>query len=1264
MRFMRADLLLPTAESPRRMILRSGSGKLSVLLVSGDWYVGSSTDMLGTAVGRGGGGGGAGGDPTSADSRVRCRDYQYATVMDRDCSRAGWWRLVVVVVCVLVWWSELVCLSAATFGSLRSTQEAARHQEPFARAWANERGVPLVRTADLRRPPCSHTTSARLHYCTPPAPPPLLSSNNTPRSTLSRSSSPCAPSTDCRDAMRAAAARQAIWLARCTLTRPICPSTTGSAHSYLHLIPPPSRLLSLPALFCRHAHSKAGRRVRRSSTRYTLPAPASFPSLAAFTQHVVTARSTPAAVKSTLTSARSLLGPDAYELLISLLTAARPSAADIAAALAEVRPFAVEHEKERKQAKLRLVQSKHVQPGEQQHSDQLQPQLDERAIAQLQRALTNIAKHISPTPHADSSPTLSANEQQENPSPSPKPPSPVSVRPPAVVRLSRVHSSPTRLFLTQLSALLPSVHFQALLRCFLVHSTAQIGDLRRQERHLATLRDIVAAAALTDDKAWQTLYRQYKGLRRRGALDEAVCTEWMKEVDEAELRKLLPQAKEIEKLLQERRNRTTQQSESERREVDKREKVKEREAAAEQERIRLESIMGKAGSLSLPRPPPLLAFFPGSSVPIDAAALPASFLPPSDWSLAAMRCLEQLQAEYHPLTYWHFRSYMALLAAGPAAEMAAATSSSAVLSNVIAYCALLFPDSHLLKPLASQLPTFLHLSAPPPLPRKQASKPSPPLSSLASVPSFELPLERHAFLCHLHREAVPAQSSELFLSWWRWQLTVEEAERRGEQLNDEGAGGKNESGAVRAAEVDVETSEEMKSLDAEISRLQQRRRRRRRKQVDAIEAAASASSTADSEKRSAESKPRKEAVHSRLTVLNTATRLFGDGSPLVFLLRQHISALTFAEWSEVRLRLSAESDNHDYIGFFVDESSTAPTTPAVYHQRYNNPLLESNPALLFVHSPTPPAALSAAAAAAAAASSSSSSSSSSSPTALSAIEAFSSFRSSHSGSKLFLSNVPPDMSARELMFALRRIGEVKGGELFREKQRLSSTEREMLAERERREKAASSSSSSLLYAAGVAKKGHSLKVLKMAGDSPVYASVYFASAASLEVAHEPSLHLFGLQYRGRSIYPLPVAAITRLTLASPTLRHSFSFTHLVSHIVALIVPAVLPSPSHLSVSSRSTLTNNGYVTVTLRSHEEAARVWEKLRGELFAGRRVRCSWAWEDRDKVGSSRTREHEKEKQPSLVELEGSRDDVRKVREADIVVNGAARQRMGEMN
>ena len=39
------DLLLPTAESPSSMILRSGSGRLSVLVVSGDWCSGSSADM-------------------------------------------------------------------------------------------------------------------------------------------------------------------------------------------------------------------------------------------------------------------------------------------------------------------------------------------------------------------------------------------------------------------------------------------------------------------------------------------------------------------------------------------------------------------------------------------------------------------------------------------------------------------------------------------------------------------------------------------------------------------------------------------------------------------------------------------------------------------------------------------------------------------------------------------------------------------------------------------------------------------------------------------------------------------------------------------------------------------------------------------------------------------------------------------------------------------------------------------------------------------
>ena len=952
---------------------------------------------------------------------------------------------------------------------------------------------------------------------------------------------------------------------------------------------------------------------------------------------MVSSRATPAIVKSTLTSARSLLGPDAYELLITSLTATRPSPADIAAALAEVRPFAVEHEKERRKAKLRLVQSKRVQQGKPQQSDQLQPQLDERAITQLQRAINNIAKYINTNTSTDSTPTLKASTHHAAP---PSPRSSSAAGRPSRVRSPTQSPSPTRLLLQQLSALLPPLHFQALLRCFLVHSATPLTNLKLQERHLATVRDIVAATTVKDDKAWQLLYGQYKGLRRREALDERVCAEMMKEVDEVALRKLLPQAKEMEKSIQERRSRSPQQTDTERTEVDKREKVKEREAAAEQERARLTTIMDKAACLSLPIPAPLPAYFPGSPIPIDAAALPSILLPPAEWTVAAMRCLEQLQAECHPLTYWHFRSYMALLAAGPATELAAASSASAVLSSVTSYCSLLFPESRILSMLSPHLPTFLLLPAPLPLSSKRALKPSPALSSLPSVPSFDLPLERHVFLCHFHREVVPAQSSELFLAWWRWQLSMEEAERRGQRLDGEDVLETSEKGE----EVDQEASAEMKGLDEEISRLQ-RRKRGRRTPVEATEAATIVT-TADVEKKASESKPRKE-VYSRMTVLNTAVRLFGDSSPLVFLLRQHITALTYAEWSEVRLRLSVESEHHDYIGFFVNESSSASASPLAFHQRYNNQLLESNPSLVFVHSPAPPLS--------APASSPSSSPSPPPPSAAlsSSTDAFSSFRSSHSGHKLFLTNLPPDMSARELMFALRRIGDVKGGELFREKQRISSTDREMMAEREKREKAAASPSSALSASSG--RKGQPLKVLKVANDSPVYAAVYFSSAAALLNAQEPSLHLFGLHYRGHSMYPLPSTGITRITLASPTLRHSFSFGHLVSHIVSLLVPSVLPSPSHVSIASRATLSNNGYVTLTLRTHEEAVRVWERLRGELFAGRRVRCSWAWEERAKLASSSTREQDKDKQHVVgVESEIAREEVRKVRETDIINEG----------
>ena len=1012
-----------------------------------------------------------------------------------------------------------------------------------------------------------------------------------------------------------------------------------------------------------------------------LPAPSSFPSLAVFTQHVLTSRTTPPLVKQTLTSARSLLGPDAYELLISHLSAAAlPTAADISAALAEVRPFAVEHERERNKAKLRLVQAKRSQQGDAQQSDQLQPQLDERAMLQLQRALVSIAKYINPTatPPASSAAATGGTESnkakgsgaitpppavksQPAPSASPPPTFPAkSGRPPqkgAAVQPQLV--SPTRQLLTRLANTLPPLHYQALLRCFLVHATTPPSNRTLHERQLTTVRDVVAAAQLQDDTTWQSLYRQYKALRRREALDEAVCADLIQPVDEAELSAVLPQAAEIERQVAERKRRLRQHGDAaERKEADKRENVRESHAAAEQERGRLIGITGRATSLSLPEPLPLPAFYPASPIPIAATSLSASLLPPSKWTLAAMRCLEQVQSQCHPLTYWHFRSYMTQLAAGPAAELAAATSASAVFAAVRSYCALLFPQPQLVSLISTNLPTFLSIDAPP---LRLSGRPgrarlSPTVASLSSIPTFDLPLERHVFLCHLHREVVPVQSSELFLAWWRWQLSAEEMQRSKERA-DEGPDAA-PAGAAAVEEVDEEASEEMKTLDEEISRMNKRKRRRRKQGGDSNEEAEEDAPT--EEKKAAERKPRRDA-HSRASVFNAAARLFGDSSPLVFLLRQHNDALTHAEWSEVRLRLSPESEHHDYIGFFfVDDSSSAgAAAQPPYHQRYNNPLLESNPALVFVHSPTPPSAPSPA-------SPPSASLLPPLPAALSsAIAAFSSFRAARHAHKLFLSNVPPDLSARELQFALRRIGAVQGGELFREKQRLGSTEREMIAEKDKRDKAANA------HTAPVARgrKATPLnKVLKMSGASPVYACVYFESAAALEAAAEPSLHLFGLQYRGRSMYPMPASTVTRITLASPTLRHSFSFSNLVQHIVQLLVPAVLPSALHVSVNSRSSLANNGSVTLTLRTHEEAVRAWERLRAELFAGRRVRCSWTWEERDKLLGSTAKEQEDSnaavrtvEQNRYAGNVRTRNDGRPVQEAEVTFE-SIRQRAGE--
>ena len=355
-----------------------------------------------------------------------------------------------------------------------------------------------------------------------------------------RTPRPVHPQSTPRGKMRAAAARQAIRLARSTLTRPIHPSAADLTPAHFHLFSQLHCLLSPPILFCRHARTKAAngsskKHPRQSSpTPYTLPAPSSFPSLAVFTQHVVSSRTTPTTVKATLSTARSLLGPDAYELLISLLTAAQPSPVDIAAALAEVRPFALEHERERRQAKLKLVQPRRTQQQQQQQGepqqqyDHLRPQLDERlderAMAQLQRSLTSIAKYIkpnpTPTPTSGNENTVaphhtSTAQQTTTAAPSPQPPPSTARRPPPARSPSAARShNPTRQLLTQLSTLLPPLHFQALLRCFLYHATTPLTNLRLQERHLATIRHIVSAAGLPggEDKGWGVLYGQYKGV--------------------------------------------------------------------------------------------------------------------------------------------------------------------------------------------------------------------------------------------------------------------------------------------------------------------------------------------------------------------------------------------------------------------------------------------------------------------------------------------------------------------------------------------------------------------------------------------------------------------------------------------------------------------------------------------------------------------------------------------------------------------------------
>ena len=854
----------------------------------------------------------------------------------------------------------------------------------------------------------------------------------------------------------------------------------------------------------------------------------SFPSASAFAQHVLSSTHTPSIVKSTFTTARIVLGADAFELLLSLLTASStpssispsssPTLAAVQRMMAEVRPFAEDFHREKQLAKVRLVDPSSL-PRSSPRRRQLGP-LDSRGWASLTHAVHSICRFIRPR----------ASELS------------VVIHPPQ----ERADvASQTRALVAAFASLLPPLTLQLLLRDVVLDCLRPFNESRTHERLMHRIRAWLTEAS--DAAEAGRAYGEYKQLRKKGRVDLAELGHAITDVSDEDTQRMEATIKQRMDLReppptsafkQQLEDRARKDRERLQREAQREaERVRE-DDIANKERARLDNIRAQAASLSLPLPPPLPSYDPMSTVPFDAAALSPALLPPPQWTRHELKLLERLQAHCHPLAYYHFRSYLAQLTAECAVTPQLVP---AVIEGLPAYLRRVFvqPDSAVIG-LLGRLQTLLLLptSGTAVTAEKERKRPAVKASGFETPTPMDLPLERRLFLRLLMQQALSVHCTEVYLQWWRWQ--------KAKETREEG--------------------EELKRLDKDIEALKAR--------------TSSPSSPTDPPPDSGErpAKPTEESApaapvekaqknHTRASVVAAASRVFGVSSPLVHLLRVHVDHLTAGEWTAAR-RWSSASEDSDYMSFHTPPSAPSSPphspTPTIYQQRYPHPLLEHSPSLVL-------------------------SSSLSSD--------FAAFRHAHRHYKLFLHNLPSDMSPPELCFALRRLGEVRGGELFRERMKLGAAAMQMMKERAQNPRTA---------------KG--LQVLKMLGESPVYGCVYFAPSSPPLTTLPPSLPLFGISYRNASLYPVLAASLTRIELQSPVLRTGYPYGHLVAKLTALVASAV-DKDALVDVGNRESVQESGTLVVTLRGHEEAVRLWERLRTEEFHGRRVRVSWLMEDRER-------------------------------------------------
>ena len=997
-----------------------------------------------------------------------------------------------------------------------------------------------------------------------------------------------------------------LLLSSCTVHATHRPGLTRTHLPHL----PPFLLLSSSFTPCRHS-SRGHSRVPARHANFLLPPLSSFASPSAFAFSVLSSALTPRHIKATFTTARLILGADAFELLLSLLSSHPPSSsspskpstspsssvphplpfATVQRYMEEVRPFAEDFHHQKSTAKLRLVPPRSSAPPS--ASSSASPRrkrptaadpLDPAAWASLTHSIHSLTRHLPPPPPSLIIPPPRSTHSFLPPSPSPSPsPSSTSSTPsssPSPPSLLPPPPQPIRAMLERWVQLLPPAVLQLLLRDVSLDVARPYPEgktwgselLKRRIRWwLSQAGGAGGGVEGSGDarEAVKELQEEYARRRRTKADWGAEVNRWWGEVGVEDVARLNAEWQrneggkaEAEDSLEagsgtvsqkewKERLRERQLKEKEEREVER----AKAEGEAAQEVARVEGVRAQAERLGLPSPPPLPTFYPHSSVPIDSTALTASLLPHPHWTVTDLRFLNQLQTSAHPLAYHHFRLYLLTLSS-PSSPSSPTSPTAPPPTNLtpalLTYASLLFPNAaRVLSALPAHLPTLLTGGEE----RRVGRKGAVSLCAVDAVPPLDLQLERHAFLHHLMQQALPSGWMEVYLEWWRWQTTTREEAKE----------------AAAAAEAEEEGGEELKRLDQDIEQLK-----------TSLFTSPSPSTTPSSPSSDpftapptspSEPSPPKRRHHSRTTVIATGARALGARSPLLQLLRLHVDHLTAAEWREAR-RWSPEGEDNDYLAFHV--TPPPPTSPppatlteAYYRQKYPHPLLERSPSLSVSLFPMAAARL----------------------------------REEGGGRKLWLYNVPADMGVRELCYALRRLGEVVGGEVFRERMKMGVMAMEMMKERESR---------------GTSKKGEvTRKVLKVAGHSPVYAAVYFSPSSPPLDPLPLSLSLFGVHYRHASLYAVLPSSVTRLQLTSPALRSTYTYPALMQHLTALMTNWVGDEAVvEVGVGGKEALQENGSVVVELRGHEEAMKVWERLRVEEFGGRRARVSWVLEDRERV------------------------------------------------